>query len=337
MRLPRLTSFRPGLEASILLPLYDFVSANKVFCNHFITTSPADKTVAASFSSFLSFNSYLYQHAYRTTRASVYAYLSLLIILLLVEDATLAKLLCDTSASVRLCQQRPPHLPPAKGDRPYAAAIMDIIADGINHNLRKRLDTELYIQSLTVINRLLSYLAKSRTKLTYHWSELWRSLLSFVRFLTTYPDDLKSLSRTTELVQALVDLLTLALTIGESFLPDAAAYDDLFYKLVESGDALVKLRDTYSLAAVDEKKAHINTLVGVSKHYQELIDSERAKKVHLTPKEVANIIKKGYETLSLEEKEELDSHDRYREVEHKTALKRIARVVVADAGNLVMR
>ena len=332
-----LTIYRPGLEASTLLPLYDFVSANKVFCNLLITTPSPDKNIASPFSIFLSFNSYLYQHAYRTTRASVYAYLSLLIILLLVEDATLAKLLCETPATVRLCQQRPPHLPLPKGERPYAAAIMDIIADGINHNLRKRLDTALYIQSITVLTRLLSYLAKSRTKLTYHWSELWRSLLAFVRFLTTYPDDLKSLGRTTELVEALVDLLTLALTVGESFLPDATAYDDLFYKLVESGEALVKLRDTYSLATADDKKAHINTLIGVSKHYQELIDSERAKKEHLTPKEVANIIKQGYETLSLEEKEGLDRHDRYREVEHKTALKRIARVVVADAGNLALR
>ena len=213
------------------------------------------------------------------------------------------------------------------------------MTDGINHNLRKRLDNPFYIQSITVLTRLLSYLAKSRTKLTYHWSELWRSLLSFVRFLTTYPDDLKSQPRSTELVHTLVELLTLALTRGEAFLPDAAAYDDLFYKLVESGDALVKLRDTYSLASANEseKTAHINTLIGVSKHYQEMIESERAKKEHLTPKEVAGIIKKGYETLSLEEKEGLERHDRFREVEHKTALKRIARVVVADAANLVMR
>ena len=313
------------------------MSANKVFCNNLITAPAPDKAAAAPFSAFLSFNSYLYQHAYRTTRSSVYAYLSLLIVLLLVEDASLAKLLCETSAPVRLCQQRPPHLPVPKGERPYVAAVMDIVTDGINHNLRKRLDTAFYIQSITVFSRLLSYLAKSRTKLTYHWSELWRSLLSFVRFLTTYPDDLKGLTRTMELIQALVELLALALTIGESFLPDATAYDDLFYKLVESGDALVKLRDTYSLASADDKKAHINTLVGVSKHYQELIDSERAKKEHLTPKEVANIIKKGYETLSLEEKEGLEKHDRFRETEHKTALKRIARVVVADAGNMVLR
>ena len=45
------------------------------------------------------------------------------------------------------------------------------------------------------------------------------SNLGIVRFLTTYADDLKSLARTTEVVQALVEALFLALTAGETFLP----------------------------------------------------------------------------------------------------------------------
>jgi len=223
---------------------------------------------------------------------------------------------------------------PKSADRPYAAAILDLLADGINHNLRKRLDTGFYLQSLTVLSRLLSYLAKSCTKLAYHWSELWRSLLSFVRFLTQYADDIKSLSGTTELVQTLVDLLALALTSGEAFLPNAKDYDDLFYKLVESGDALVKFRDTYSISKPDEKSG-INTLIGVSKHYAELIESQRAKKEHLSPKEVNKIIKQGYETLSIEAKEGVEQVEVFREADRKVELKKIARVAVGDAVVLV--
>ena len=328
---------RPGLESATLLTLHDFVLANKVFCHHFITLPSPSKGQPTPFSIFISFNSYLYQHAYRTARASMYAYLTLLIFLILVEDPTMAKLLCETSGPVRLCRQRPPHLPLPKTDRPYAAAILDLLTDGTNHNLRKRLDTNFYIHNLTVLSRLLSYLAKSRTKLIYHWSELWRSLLSFVRFLTTYAEDLQKLVGTTELVHALVDVLTLALTAGEAFLPDAAAYDDLFYKLVESGDALIKLRDTYSLSKSEDKDSNAKTLIGVSKHYQELIDSQRAKKEHLSPREVSKIIKQGYETLSFEAKEGLEQVGRYREVEHKSGLKRITRVAVADAAAMISR
>ncbi|KAK5119375.1 hypothetical protein LTR85_007731 [Meristemomyces frigidus] len=327
---------QPGPETATLLTLYDFTMANKLFCHHFVSQPSADKGEAPPFSTFMSFTSYLYQHAYRSARASLYSYLTLLILLILVEDSTIAKLLCETSAPVRLCRQRPPFLPlPHKNDRPYAAALIGLMIDGINHNLRKKLDTGFYIRSLAVLSRLLAFLAKSRTKLACHWSELWRSLLSFVRFLNQYAEDLKFLSGTDKLVHDLADLLALALTAGEAFLPDAKDYDDLFYKLVESGDTLTKFRDTYSLSKPDSKSA-INTLIGVSKHYQELIESQRAKKEHLSPREINKIIKAGYETLSIEAKEGTEQQaEQYREASHKVELKKIARVAVADAAVLV--
>lgn len=327
---------RPGLEAATLLTLYDFVLTNKLFCHHLLTQKALEKDRPAPFSMFISFNSYLYQHAYRSSRSSVYASLTLIVFLILVEDSTTAKILCETTGPVRLCRQRPPHLPLPKGDRSYAAAIIDILVDGINHNLRKRVDTNLYIQKLAVLSKLLSYLAKSRTKLTYHWSELWRSLLSFVRFLVTYSEDVKKLAKSTELVAALVDTLTVALSGGEAFLPDAAAYDDLFYKLVESGEGLIKLRDAYSISS-DSEKSSINTLISVSQHYKEMIESQRAKKEHLSPREVNKIIKDGYESLSFDTKEDVEETLKFREVEYKTELKRITRTVVADAAALVAK
>lgn len=326
---------QPGPETATLLTLYDFTLANKLFSHHLVTQPAPSKELAAPLSSVLSFLSYLYQHAYRSARASSYAYLSLLNLLILVEDAAIAKLLCETTAAVRLCRQRPPFLPlPKAAERPYAAAILDLLIDGINHNLRKRLDIGFYHQSLTVLTRILTYLSKSRTKLAFHWSDLWRSLLSFVRFLNQYADDLRTLSGTTAMVQMLVDLLALALTSGEAFLPEAKDYDDLFYKLVESGDALIKLRDTYHLSTADEKSS-INTLVSVSKHYQELIDGQQAKNEHLSTREINKIIKQGYETLSIEAKDGLEQVERYREADHKAELKKIARVAVADAVTLV--
>lgn len=332
-----LTFHRPGPETAALLTLYDFILTNKLFCHHFITQSSQWKEHPPPLGAFLSFASYLYQHAYRTTRASLYSYLTLLILLILVEDPIFAKLLCDTVAPVRLCQQRPPHLPlPKSVERPYAAAIIDLLVDGVNHNLRKRLDTSFYILNINVLSQFLVYLAKSRTKLHYHWSELWRSLLSFVRFLDQYANDLKSLVGTSRMVFGLVDLLFYVLTAGEAFLPDSKHYDDLFYKLVESGEALIKLRDTYQLSASEEKSS-INTLIGVSQHYHELIESYRAKKEHLSSNEVNKIIKQGYDTLNIESNDDLKHMRKFREVDHKVELKKIARVAVADAFTLVLR
>ena len=332
-----LTQCRPGLEASVMLMLYDFVMANKVFCRHFITSPSPGKDHHPPFSTFISLSSYMYQHAHRTARASAYAFLSLLVYLILVEDSATVKLLCETVAPMRLCRQRPPHLPPTKAERTYASSIIDLLVDGMNHNLRKRLDTNFYICSLKVLSRVLAHLAKTRTLLEYHWSELWRSLLSFVRFLTTYAEDLKSRSHAPELVQAVVRLLSFTLTAGETFLPDTAAYDDLFYKLVESGDSLIMLRNVYQLGKTDETRSHIQTLIGVSTHYRELIDSEGAKPKQLLPQDVMQIIKKGYETLSFEPRDGDGPVETYREMEHKSTLKGIARVVVADAARFVAK
>ncbi|GAB1736072.1 hypothetical protein NU219Hw_g6123t1 [Hortaea werneckii] len=325
---------QPGPETSTLLTLYDFTLANKLFCHHFVSQASSDKAQPPPFSAFLSFASYLHQHAFRSARASLYAYLTLLILVVLSEDAKIVKLMCDTTAQVRLCRQRPPQLPlPKTADRPYATAILDLLADGINHNLRKRLDVPFYIQTLSVLSRLLGYLAKSRTKLSHHWSELWRSLLSFVRFLNQYADELNMLGAS-EVAQALVDVLVQALTSGEAFLPENKDYDDLFYKLVESGEALTKLRDAYSLAKAQDQHA-VNTLIGVSTHYADLIESHRARKEHLSPKEINKIIKQGYETLNIEPKEDTEPVDAFREADHKVKLKQVARVAVADATVLV--
>jgi hypothetical protein len=209
---------------------------------------------------------------------------------------------------------------------------MDILVDTINHNLRKRLDVTLYDQSMLILCRLLSYLTKSRTKLTYHWPELWRSLLAFIRFLTAYADNVKALPGTADLVRHLVDLLTIALTSGEAFLHDSASYDDLVYKLVESGEALTTLKTTFSLDA----SRIIDTLISVSKHYRELIEEQhKGNAANLSPREVGKIIMKGYETFSVESRQGLEDFEKFRESEWKSVLKRVSKIAVADAAALV--
>lgn len=207
--------------------------------------------------------------------------------------------------------------------------------DGMNHNLRKRLDVELYILSVGIILRLISHLSRSRTRLNYHWSELFRCLLTLVRFLTTYTTDLKSLPHIDVLLDDLVGLIALSLSAGEAFLPTPAAYDDLFYKLVETGEILTKFRDNYELA--DRPTSSIGTLISVSTHYKELLadgaNTRRGK--HLTSAQVAGVIKQGYETLSIQAKEGLDGWEKYREADKRAFLKKMAKVTVGDVKALV--
>ncbi|KAL5385989.1 hypothetical protein DPSP01_004425 [Paraphaeosphaeria sporulosa] len=327
----------PGPEIGVLLSTYDFANANKVFCFTLVSAEPANKGDTSPMSAFLSLTSYLFQHAHRSQRAALYTYLSLFVLQILVEDQSLVKRLCseESKLSVRLCRQRQPYLPLVRGDRTAASVIIDLIIDGINHNLRRKLDINFYTLSLGILLRLLTYLSRAKVRISYHWSELWRSLLSFFRFLTTYVSDIRALHRSTEMVNALTSLLAFALSSGENFLPDPAAYDDLFYKLVETGDILTKFRDAFDLSS----SSSMQTLVNVSGHYHALLEGKGASgggsgKKNLSPKEVSSVIKQGYETLSIEAGEGLERWERYREAEWKGVLKRVARVVVEDAKAL---
>jgi hypothetical protein len=155
-----------------------------------------------------------------------------------------------------------------------------------------------------------------------------------LRFLTSYTADLKHLTHIEILLDDLVNLIALSLSAGEAFLPTPAAYDDLFYKLVETGEILMKFRDNYNL----EKRStsSIGTLIAVSTHYKELLSDGKAgaKVKNLTSAQVAGVIKQGYETLSIQAKEGLDGWDKYREADEKTFLKKIARMAVADVKRL---
>ena len=188
------------------------------------------------------------------------------------------------------------------------------------------------------------------TMTAYHWAELWRSLLSLVRFLTTYAPDLKPAPHIHLLLDQLTNLIALSLATGDSFLPGAAAYDDLFYKLVETGDILTRFRDAYDLnPALDHPRApspsfstvssssSISTLISVSTHYYELLQSSRSKNrsKNLSPAQVSEVIKSGYETLSISAKDGLDSWVRFREADHKVFLKKVTRVAVVDVRTFV--
>ena len=223
-----------------------------------------------------------------------------------------------------------------KDQRVAALVILDIMVDGINHNLRRKLDTQFFILCIGILLRLISFLARSRFRLPYHWSELWRSLMSFVRFLTTYSADIVTLSGAHRLVDDLVALIVLALSAGESFLPEPASYDDLFYKIVETGDTLAKFRDAYNLSGRSSSNS-IEVLINVCTHYSELLENEKGKlrNKHLGPRQVSKVIKQGYEGLSIQAKEDLDHWERFREADYKIVLKKIARVAVMDVQVLV--
>ncbi|OJJ44043.1 hypothetical protein ASPZODRAFT_135488 [Penicilliopsis zonata CBS 506.65] len=300
----------PAPESAILLGTYDFANANKLFGIHFVTLIPEKSNEESPFSSFLSLTSYLLQHAYRSARVAHYAELNLFTLRIMVEDATLCKQICSEEGKrkVRLCRQRQPYLPLVNGDRVLATVIFDIVIDAVTHNLRRRLDARLYSHTIAILLRLLTYLSATKTRLSYHWSELWRTLLSLMRFLTTYASDLSHHPSIPSLTTSLIDVLVFCVSSGDTFLPDPSSYDDLFYKIVETGPMISKFRDVYAMApsstsavsphAADsagtasplpnKNKKHqaaaIETLISVSTHFYTLLFHEDSTKPSTTRK-----------------------------------------------------
>ena len=326
------------------------MTANKVFCVNFLSCPANPRTKESPLSAFLSYTSYILHHAYRSSRATLYGLLNILIIRFVIEDLSLCKILCDADniLTVRLCRQRQPFLPMTPKPRPAAASIIDILIDTINHNLRRHLDIQLYISTIGLIHRLISYLAFTHTRFQYHWSLLWQTLLSFLRFLTTYaPSLIVQDPDLSLLIGPFLATLALAVTSGETFLPDPGAYDDLFYKLVESGDYLSRFkkafssylrRPTTSSANTNEPAiGPIDILIKVASHYHEIVEEEKGKgrmSNNLSPREVGKIIRQGYETLNLPAMDGLDRWDRFREGDERNLIKRVTRSVVEDTKGL---
>lgn len=160
-------------------------------------------------------------------------------------------------------------------------------------------------------------------------------MLSFVRFLDSYSSDLKFISGIEDLNDTLLAVLALALSRGESFLPDAASYDDLFYKVFESGDAIKKLRDNFGMAERGSAGA-LKVLLSVADHFQKLLEEQKGKNSRdLGPQEIHKLIKQGYETLAIQSTEGLDRWDKYREGDYRNLLKKLIRMAVEDSRALL--
>ncbi|KAK5944181.1 hypothetical protein PMZ80_003462 [Knufia obscura] len=344
----------PSPNAIIFLATYSFVQANNVFASQLISTDK-DNDLESPLAAFLSTTSYLCHHAFRSARTQQYSLLALFTIRLLIDDPILTKRLSSTDLKIeaRLARQRPPHLPYIPSPRIPTSIIFDIITDTLSHNLRKRISIPLYSISLTILQHILTQLSSTRTRLPHHWSYIWLSLISLLRFLTTYATDLTASTRLSELqtqiCTPLTSILTFSLLRGDNFLPDPPSYDDLFYKLIEISETLGKFKTAYEISklpASDKLRRGTEALEAIATHYQNLVG--KSKKTHQYPRQIQEIIGEGHETFGevvdnisvagsqrggrggVGGNEEFGHYERWREGMWKVEIKKIIRGVVED-------
>ncbi|KAG0089983.1 hypothetical protein BGZ92_003878 [Podila epicladia] len=276
----------PDGRATILLVIYDLLYTNRrfrrVFLNFSTTTSAlaqlqlnnklpepsadvnnkTDKETGLAI--YLSFASYLFQHN-RTQRTSPYTHLCLITLLILVEDPTLYPYICSipqsqdaspsiygqqaSETSVRLCRQRQPVLPKVKQVRPLGAVLLDVILGFLKHNMKKKMQIDSFRIAISIIISLASRFKSLRVRLSYHWVEMWNTLLGLVKFLHANTKVFQNLPEARDLAAEVIDLVNYFVTYGDLIMPDPGSLYALYYEIVRSGiDVFSELAKEFTIA-----------------------------------------------------------------------------------------
>ncbi|KAK9449276.1 uncharacterized protein V1518DRAFT_415561 [Limtongia smithiae] len=350
----------PPHYTTILLATSNFVHANKYFARMLVQT----KIIAqeeSPFGSFISLTSYLLENQHRSERQAIYGRIALLVLRMLVEDPVTMQLMAgiECRTAMRICRQRQPVLVFVRGERFTVEGILDSLICAIDHNMKKALDVRMYALVIGIILRIMSQLKRTRVRLKYHWAELWRCLFAFTRFLASLSPEVRAtLPGISGLVDVTIRTLVVAFSSGEAFLHEPEDYDDLFYKLIASGDMFSKIAGAYDPASpgvasgsptppsIVGAAAPIDTLISISEYYRNLISQRTGTSnnhslapigtINMSAKDVAEVIKLGYDSLSINAQPGIDNWDRYRESDERVFLKKAGSVAVLDARDVLL-
>ncbi|CAJ0825147.1 15795_t:CDS:10 [Entrophospora sp. SA101] len=304
----------PSSNVAILLIFFDIINNNHKFIE-FISKNQKDNKKSNNkndddnddsqqhqelFCDFLSFLSYLFQHN-RTQRTFKYIKLSLFILTIIIEDDKNAKFIFEDTKlfKIRLCKQKKPILPEVKSSRPIVCFILDICVGFLIHNMRRKLQSDLYSLTLGIIHRIIFQLKTNKIRLDYHWVELWNSLINLLKFIKSnidYFEDKSVIIK--EVLMLVIDIINLSISYGDQFFNEALSYDNLFYEIIRN-------KETFE---------NLNGLVKA-----------------ITPEQVLSIITKNYDSLELVTNKRIEQLPSYNEIPyHVSFLRQVLREVVKD-------
>lgn len=218
---------------------------------------------------------------------------------------------------------------PESSGRLLMEGVLDALQCALRYNMKRSLDSDMYMLALTNLFQVIHFLRQAKFRLQYHWSELWKTLMSLVRFINSHPapsvsssngnsvssNDKANTSSSSNpqghasyenIVGLIVLILSTSLIHGDTFLGNSSDYDDLFYKIMEGSEALAKLKSLFPSILVTAPS--MTVLQAAINHYSALLSSNNtisasvpgaANKKQLNAQQVTEIIRSGYQTLSL--------------------------------------
>ena len=164
--------------------------------------------------------------------------LCFIILACVTEDQYAAALMHDPNLVFKVKLHRTPMRhrkaavePPSHG-RSLACSLLDLMIEFIRSHLMKRLPVELHLLALSTIHRLLVYQKRCRVRINYNWRDLWSSLIALLKFMVANESNLIKKVNVFTICAQVVTIFNVFITYGDTFLPSASSYDELYYELV---------------------------------------------------------------------------------------------------------
>ncbi|CAJ0634780.1 5969_t:CDS:2 [Entrophospora sp. SA101] len=129
-----------------------------------------------------------------------------------------------------------------KSSRPIVCFILDICVGFLIHNMRRKLQSDLYSLTLGIIHRIIFQLKTNKIRLDYHWVELWNSLINLLKFIKSnidYFEDKSVIIK--EVLMLVIDIINLSISYGDQFFNEALSYDNLFYEIIRNKETFENL------------------------------------------------------------------------------------------------
>ncbi|XP_023345372.1 UPF0668 protein C10orf76 homolog [Eurytemora carolleeae] len=204
--------------------------------------------------------------------------------------------------------------------RALVCSLLDLMVEFIRSHMMKRLPLQLHLLAIGCVHKVLAYQRRCRVRITYNWRELWSAMIGLVKFIVGNEATMIKKLNVFGLCLQVVNIFNIYITYGDTFLPSASCYDELYYELVRCQDVfnnLYSMALRYSMSGGEFKDTAMkvtNSLINIrtiTSHFHPRIEAWLASQQLSTPSEVEilEVICSNYESLTLKLQESLDLYE----------------------------